>query len=126
MFTRNIYILILLFPTTMKNQNFLGSLSFVPTIHLMQNAVESVYIIKVLLPLRVIKIGYLHEWLSFELQIGDKICNFVAFYRSPRQSQDDFETFADDFEMTLELLAQKNLFLVTAIDDFNAKIFKLV
>ena len=35
------------------------------------------------LPLRVINIGYLHELLSFELQIGDKICNFVALYRSP-------------------------------------------
>ena len=92
----------------------------------MQNAAESAHVIKVLLPLRVIKIGYLHEWLSFELQIGDKICNFVAFYRSSRQSQDDFETFADDFEMTLKLLAQKSLFLVTAIGDFNAKIFKLV
>ena len=57
------------------------------------------------LPLRVINIGYLHECLSFELQIGDKICNFVALYRSPSQSQDDFETFADNFEMTLEFLA---------------------
>ena len=34
------------------------------------------------LPLRVINIGYLHECLSFELQIGDKMCNFVALYRS--------------------------------------------
>ena len=67
------------------------------------------------LPLRVINIGCLHECLSFELQIGDKICNFVAIYRSPSQSQDDFETFADNFEMTLELLAQKNPFLLTAI-----------
>ena len=73
------------------------------------------------LPLRVINIGYLHECLSFELQIGDKICNFLALYRSPSQSQDDFETFADNFEMTLELLAQKNPFLLTAIGDFNAK-----
>ena len=59
--------------------------------------------------------------MSFELQIGDKICNFLALYRSPSQSQDDFETFADNFEMTLELLAQKNPFLLTAIGDFNAK-----
>ena len=59
--------------------------------------------------------------MSFELQIGDKICNFVALYRSPSQSQDDFETFADNSEMTLELLAQKNPFLLTAIGDFNAK-----
>ena len=59
--------------------------------------------------------------MSFELQIGVKICTFVAFYRSPSQSQDDFETFSDNFEMTLELLAQKNTFLLTAIGDFNAK-----
>ena len=73
------------------------------------------------LPLRVINIGYLHECLSFELQIANKICNFAALYRSPSQSHYHFETFADNFEMTLELLAQKNPFLLTAIDDFNAK-----
>ena len=73
------------------------------------------------LPLRVINFGYLHECLSFELQIGDKICNYGAIYRSPSQSQDDFEVFADNFEMTLELLAQKNPFLLTAIGDFNAE-----
>ena len=73
------------------------------------------------LPLRVINIGYLHKCLSFELQIVDKICNFVALCRSPNQSQDDFEIFADNFEMTLELLAQKNPFLLTAIVNFTAK-----
>ena len=72
------------------------------------------------LPLRVINIGYLDEFFSFELQIGDKIFNFVPLYRSPSQSQDDFETFADNFEMTLEVLAQKNPFLLTAIGHFNA------
>ena len=61
------------------------------------------------------------ECLSYELQIGDKICNFVALYRSPSQSQDNFETFADNFEITLELLAQINPFLLTVIGDFNAK-----
>ena len=53
--------------------------------------------------------------------MGNKICNFVALYRSPSQSQDDFEAIADNFEMTLEILAQKNPFLITAIGDFNAK-----
>ena len=51
------------------------------------------------LPLRVINIGYLHKCLSFELQIGNKICNFVALFRlgiCKSQSQDDFETFADE------------------------------
>ena len=55
------------------------------------------------------------------MQIGDKICNFVALYRSRSQSQDNFETFADNFEMVLETLAQKHPFLITAIGDFNAK-----
>ena len=59
--------------------------------------------------------------MSFELQIGDKSCDFVALYRSPSQSQDNFETFADNFEITLELLAQINSLLLTVIDDFNAK-----
>ena len=73
------------------------------------------------LPLRVINIGYLHECLSFEMQTGDKICNFVSLYRSPSQSQDYFETFADNFEMTLEILAQNFFFLITAIGAFHAK-----
>ena len=70
------------------------------------------------LPLRV---SYLHECLSFKLQIGDKICNFAVLYRSPSQSHDDFETFADNSEMTLEMLTQKNPFLITTIGDFHVK-----
>ena len=73
------------------------------------------------LPLRVINIGYLHECLSFEMQTGDEICNFVSLYRSPSQSQDYFETFADNFEMTLEILAQNFFFLITAIGAFHVK-----
>ena len=73
------------------------------------------------LPLRVINIGYLNECLTLELTVGDKTCNFVVLYRSPSQSQDEFETFSDNFEMTLDILAQKNPFLMTTIGDFNAK-----
>ena len=62
------------------------------------------------LPLRVKNVGYFHGCLSFELQIGDKIYNFVALYRSPSKSQDDFKTFTDNFEMTLELLGTKKFF----------------
>ena len=73
------------------------------------------------LPLRVTNIGYLDECLTLELKVGDKMCNFVVLYRSPSQSQDEFETFSDNFEMTLDILAQKNPFLMTTIGDFNAK-----
>ena len=73
------------------------------------------------LPLRVVNIYYLNECLTLELKVGDKICNFVVLYRFPSQSQDEFKTFSDNFEMTLDILAQKNPFLITAIGDFNAK-----
>ena len=73
------------------------------------------------LPLRVLNISYLKECLNFELKTGDKSCTFIALYRSPSQSQDDFETFSDNFETTLETLAQKGSFLTTIIGDFNAK-----
>ena len=72
------------------------------------------------LPLRVLNISYLKECLNFEHKIGDKSCNFIALYRSPSHSQDDFET-SDNFEMTLETLAQKGSFLMTIIGYFNAK-----
>ena len=59
--------------------------------------------------------------MNFELKIGDKLCTFVAVYRSPSQSQDNFETFIDNFELNLEELSRKNPLLLVAIDDFNAK-----
>ena len=73
------------------------------------------------LPLRVVNIGYLNECLILELKVGDKICSFVVLYRSPSLSQDEFETFSDNFEMTLDILEQKGPFLMTAIAGFNAK-----
>ena len=72
------------------------------------------------LPLRVLNISYLKECLNFELKIGNKSCNFIVLYRSSSQSQDDLET-SDNFEMTLETLAQKSSFLTTIIGDLNAK-----
>ena len=73
------------------------------------------------LPLRVKNIGYLNECLNLELKAADKICNFVVLYRSPSQSQDEFEFFSDNFEMTLDILAHKNPLLMTTIRDFIAK-----
>ena len=63
----------------------------------------------------------LNECLTLELAVVDKTCNLVVLYRSPSQSQDEFETFSNNFEMTLDILAQKNPFLMTTIGDFNAK-----
>ena len=54
--------------------------------------------------------------------IGNKTCNFITLYGSPRQNQDDFQAFIDNPEINLKTIAQKkNLFLTVVIGDFNAK-----
>ena len=63
----------------------------------------------------------MNECFNVELKIGDKSCTLIVIYRSPSQSQHDFETFSDNFEITLETLAQKGSFLTTIIGDFNVK-----
>ena len=55
------------------------------------------------LALRVVNIGYLNECLTLELKVGKKMCNFVVLYRSQSKSQDEFETFSNNFEMILDI-----------------------
>ena len=73
------------------------------------------------LPLKVHDIRFLHESIAFELRIGSKLCSFITLYRLPNQTYDDFVSFPDNFELTLDTLAQKNPFLMIAPGDFNAK-----
>ena len=49
------------------------------------------------LPLKVTGVRLLEECIVFDLIISNKLCSFVALYRSPSQSQDDFATFSDNF-----------------------------
>ena len=74
------------------------------------------------LPLKVTGVRLLEECIAFDLIISNKLCSFVALYRSPCQSQDDFATFCDNFEMTLDLASRKNPFLILVLGDFNAKL----
>ena len=73
------------------------------------------------LPLKVIDIQLLNECINFEIRIGGKLCSFLCLYRSPSQTRDIFETFADNFELTLDTIVNKNPFLIVALGDFNAK-----
>ena len=38
----------------------------------------------------------------FELMVGEKLCNFIALYRSPSQSQDLLESFKENLDLNLE------------------------
>ena len=76
---------------------------------------------KKFLPLRVQDIECLHECINVELKIRDKICNFMALYRSPNETQDKFEKFSNNLELDLGPLFQKYFFLVVAIGDFNTR-----
>ena len=73
------------------------------------------------LPLKVIDIQLLNECINSEIRIGGKLCSFLCLYRSPSQTRDIFETFADNFELTLDSIINKNPFLIAALGDFNTK-----
>ena len=73
------------------------------------------------LPLRIIDINYLNKGLRFKLMVGDKLCNFIALYRSPSKSQYQFESFKDNLQLNLESAMQNNPFLVVLLGDFNVK-----
>ena len=83
-------------------------------------SVELLYC-KSYLPLRIIDINYLNECVRFELMVGDKLCKFIELYRSPRQFQDQFESFKGNLELNLESTVQNNPFLVVLLCEFNAK-----
>ena len=73
------------------------------------------------LSLKEIDIQFLNECINFEIRVGGKLCIFLCLYRSSSQTRDIFETFADNFTLTLETIINKNPFLIVALGDLNAK-----
>ena len=76
---------------------------------------------KISLLLKIKNIHYLQECINFEIKIKDKLCNFISLYRSPNQSQDDFESFINNLEYNLDSVMVNNPFLTVVLGDFNAK-----
>ena len=76
------------------------------------------------LPLIIIDINYLNQCVRFELMVGDTLCHFIGLYRSPSQSQDQFESFKESLELNFESAVQNNTYLVVLLSDFNAKLSK--
>ena len=72
------------------------------------------------LPFRLINLKDLQKSLLFEIRIGSKCCKFSCLYRSPSQTQDEFETFPKKFELSLDKIHENNLFMTVVLADFNA------
>ena len=81
-----------------------------------------IYYKETYIPLRVINVNYLNECIRFELNIGEKLCSFISLYRSPIQTQDEFDTFTDNLILNLDLAVQSNPYLVAVLGDFNGKL----
>lgn len=62
------------------------------------------------LPLKVIYIQLLNEFINFEIRIRGNVYSFLGLYRSHGQTWDIFETFVDNFELTLDTLINKKIF----------------
>ena len=44
------------------------------------------------------------------MRIGDLVCKFVSLYRSPNQSLEEFDKFADNLEINSDTIAKSPLF----------------
>ena len=55
---------------------------------------------------RVINVSFLNEGIRFELKIDEELCSFISLYRSPSQTQGDFDKFTENLELNLDLAVQ--------------------
>ena len=81
-----------------------------PTI---DNVLSNGILLYLFVTLETFVLCYLQYWIisvhfevkkDFELNIGDKVCNFISLCSSPRQNQDKFEKFSENLEMNLNEL----------------------
>ena len=50
-----------------------------------------------------------------------KGCKFICLYRSPSQTNGEFESFLKNFKVTLDKIHEDNPFMISVLGDFNAK-----
>ena len=74
---------------------------------------------KNILHFKLINIKYNQARISFERRIGEKCCKFICLYRSPSQTNDEFESFLKYFEVNLDKIHEENQFMISALDDFS-------
>ena len=77
------------------------------------------FILKTRHILKLVNIKNLREWISFETRISGKCCKFICLYRSPGQTNDEFESSLKIFELTLNKIHEENLFMMYVLGDFD-------
>ena len=60
------------------------------------------------LPFKLITINYLQKCISFDIRIGEKCCKCFYLYGSPSRTNDEFESFLKNFELTLDKGHEEN------------------
>ena len=53
---------------------------------------------------------------------GKKNFKFFSVYRSPSQNGDEFEKFLENLELSIDHMADKNLYMMVLLRDFNARL----
>ena len=76
---------------------------------------SSLYILQELFDFKNHRYQLFNKCLRLELLVGDTFCIFIALYRSPSQSRDQFESFKENREPNLESAVQNNPFLVVVL-----------
>ena len=72
------------------------------------------------LPVRVINTTYFKEALLLEMSCNSKNVMVSVIYRSPNQSNDEFEVFLSNFQMLLDEINNRKPSLSVITGDFNA------
>ena len=73
------------------------------------------------LPIRVISLSYLKETLLSEVTYNNKKVIVSVIYRSPSQSDSEFDLFLLNFEKLLSDINERKPFLFVITRDFNAR-----
>ena len=73
------------------------------------------------LSVRVISIPYFNEALLLEMSHNNKKVMVSVIYRSPRQTNDEFDTFLSNFQMLLNDINSRKPSLSVVTGDFNSR-----
>ena len=75
------------------------------------------------LPVRVISLPYFKEALLLEMSNNNKKVMVSVIYRSPSQTNDEFEAFLSTFQMLLNDINNREPSLSVIIGEFNSRYF---